>query len=299
VQATILGSAAGGGVPQWNCRCQVCWLAWTGDPRVKPRTQSSLAVSPDGEQWLVINASPDLRRQIAETSVLQPRESPRHSPIGAVLLTNGDVDHVAGLLSLRERQPFTLFATRQVLTGLGQNPIFEVADRRIVSRRAVALNEAFEPLPGLSVTLFAVPGKVPLWLEEGEPDIGLATESTVGVTISASGKRVAYVPGCAAVTAEVRDRIAGADVLLFDGTVWQDDEMISAGVGQKTGRRMGHLPMSGEDGSLAALAGVRVGRRVFVHLNNTNPTLIEGSDERRRAEEAGWEIGYDGMVLTR
>jgi pyrroloquinoline quinone biosynthesis protein B len=257
-----------------------------------------LAVSPDGEQWLVVNASPDLRQQIAETPALQPRESPRHSPIDAVLLTNGDVDHVAGLLSLRESQPFRLFATREVLDGLGQNRIFNVAHPDLVSRHAVTLNEFFEPLAGLSVILFPVPGKIPLWLEEGDLNVGATTESTVGVTISVGGKRMTYVPGCAAVTSEVRDRIAGADILLFDGTVWRDDEMISAGVGQKTGRRMGHLPMSGHDGSIAALAGVRVGRRVFVHLNNTNATLIEGSTECRQAEEAGWEIGYDGMVLT-
>lgn len=298
MRATILGSAAGGGVPQWNCRCSVCLLAWAGDPRVKPRTQSSLAVSPDGEQWLLINASPDLRQQIAATFALQPRSSPRHSPIEAVLLTNGDVDHVAGLLSLRERHSFRLFATREILDDLGRNRIFDVAHPDFVSRHAVRLDEAFEPLAGVNVTLFAVPGKVPLWLEEGEPAIGAATESTVGATISAGRKRITYVPGCAAVTSEVRDRIAGADILLFDGTIWRDDEMISAGIGYKTGRRMGHVPMSGDDGSIAALAGVSVGRRVFVHLNNTNEALIEGSAECRHAEEAGWEIGYDGMMLA-
>lgn len=298
MRAIILGSAAGGGVPQWNCRCPVCRLAWAGDPRVRHRTQSSLAVSIDGRRWLVINASPDVRQQIAATPVLHPREGLRHSPIDAVLVTNGDVDHIAGLLSLRERQPFRLYASGETLSALNDNRVFDVADRRVARREAVALDAPFEPLPGLGVTLFAVPGKVPLWLEGENPLVGEATEATVGVMLEAGARRIAYVPGCAAVTDAVRERIAGVDLLLFDGTVYRDDELASSGVGEKTGRRMGHVPMSGPDGSMETLADCPAGRRIFIHINNTNPTLIEDSDERRAVEAAGWAIGYDGMEFA-
>jgi pyrroloquinoline quinone biosynthesis protein B len=297
MQAIVLGSAAGGGVPQWNCRCPVCRLAWAGDPRVLPRTQSSLAVSPDGENWLLINASPDLRQQITSTPALHPREGLRHSPIRAVLLTNGDVDHVAGLLTLRESQPYRLFGTADILRALAGSPVFDVVNPRFVPREEIALDQAFEPVEGLLATLFAVPGKAPLWLEGAAPVIGEATGTTVGALIEAGGKRLVYIPGCAAVSEDVRRRVEGADALLFDGTVLEDDDMIRAGVGEKTGWRMGHVAMSGEAGSIAAFKDVRVGRRVFVHVNNTNPALVEGSAERRRVEDAGWTIAHDGLVI--
>lgn len=297
MQAIILGSAAGGGVPQWNCRCPVCSLAWGADPRVRPRTQSSLAVSADGEHWLLVNASPDIRQQIAATPALHPCSRLRHSPIDAVLLTNGDVDHVAGLLSLRESQPFALYGTREILTALAANPVFDVLNPAHVERREVALDRTIEPVPGLHATLFPVPGKAPLWLEGPAPAIGEAGESTVGVLIEADGRRLAYVPGCARVGEDLRRRVDGVDALLFDGTVLEDDDMIRAGVGTKTGWRMGHVPMNGPAGSVAGLADLAIGRRVFVHVNNTNPVLVEGSAERRRVEEAGWTVAHDGLTL--
>lgn len=298
MQALVLGSAAGGGVPQWNCRCPICALAWAGDPRVIPRTQSSLVVSVDGEHWLLINAAPDLRQQIAQNEALHPRDGLRHTPIGAVLLTNGDVDHVAGLLSLRESQSFNLFSTSQVLDSLADNAVFNVLSPHFVKRSAVRLHAAFEPIPGLKVTLFPVPGKVPLWLENGEPVIGAETEATVGAVLDAGGRRLAYIPGCALVTETVRQQILHADALLFDGTVFRDDDLIRAGVGQKTGWRMGHMPMAGEGGSIHALADLAIGQRIFVHLNNTNPALIEGSDERSFVERAGWQVAHDGMRIA-
>jgi len=168
----------------------------------------------------------------------------------------------------------------------------------VVARQNVALETPFEPLPGLRVTLFAVPGKVPLWLEGAEVEIGAATETTVGAMIEAGGKRLAYVPGCALVNDEVRRRLDGADALLFDGTVLHDDDMIRAGVGTKTGWRMGHVPMRGANGSIEALSGIAIGRRVFVHINNTNPVLVEGSAERAGVEAAGWTVAHDGLSLT-
>lgn len=298
MQLVILGSAAGGGLPQWNCRCPICSLAREDASRVRPRTQSSIAVSPDGERWLLVNASPDIRQQLFDNPALHPRVGLRHSPIHAVLLTNGDVDHVAGLLTLREGQPFTLYGTAGILDSVNANRVFDVMAQGIVARQPIALDQAFEPVPGLRVTLFAVPGKVPLWLEDETLQIGAETETTVGAMIEAHGRRLAYIPGCARVTDGLKARISGVDALLFDGTVLLDDDMIRAGVGTKTGWRMGHVPMTGEGGSIAALADVDLGRRIFVHINNTNPVLVEDSPERARVEGEGWTVAHDGLSLT-
>ena len=290
----VIGSAAGGGFPQWNCRCPTCRLAWAGDPRVVPRTQSSLAVSADGRDWVLVNASPDLRQQILATRALHPRDGARHSPIRAVVLTNGDVDHVAGLLTLRERQPFALHASASLHAMLDAGPVFAVLDRTLVSRHALALDEAGR-IEGLDVTAFAVPGKVPLFLESGEVEVGGETEMTVGLDIRANGRRAVHVPGCASVTPALLERIRGADLLLFDGTTFTDDEMPRLGLSPKTAARMGHVAMSGPGGSLDALAEAEVGAKVYLHINNTNPALVEGSAERRAIETAGWRIAHDGM----
>ncbi|GJD35935.1 pyrroloquinoline quinone biosynthesis protein PqqB [Methylobacterium aerolatum] len=297
MRVVVLGSAAGGGLPQWNCRCPNCTLARTEPARVRPRTQSSIAVSADGDDWLLINASPDIRQQLFDNPSMHPREGLRHSPIRSVLLTNGDVDHVAGLLTLREGQPFTLYATSGILESVNANRVFDVMAEGVVVRKTIGLGSSFEPLPGLTVTLFAVPGKVPLWLEGAQVEIGAETETTVGAMIEAGGKRLAYIPGCAQVNDDLRRRIAGVDALLFDGTVLYDDDMIRAGVGTKTGWRMGHVPMRGENGAIDALAGVEIGRRVFVHINNTNPVLVEESPERADVEAAGWTVAHDGLSL--
>lgn len=298
LSAIVLGSAAGGGVPQWNCRCRVCRLAWKDDGTVRHRTQSSVAVSADGERWLLLNASPDIRQQIRDVPALHPREGLRHSPIAAVLVTNGDVDHVTGLITLRERQPFDLYGTDETLGVIAGNPIFSVMAADVVARRRVSFGSAFEPLPGLEVKIFPVPGKVPLWLEGGTVDIGVEGGNTVGVTIRAGGARLVYIPGCAHITDAVKARIEGADALFFDGTLYTDDEMIRENLGSKTGRRMGHVSMAGQTGSAAGLSDVSVGRRIYIHINNTNPVLIEGSPERRAMEEAGWEIAQDGLEVT-
>ena len=166
-----------------------------------------------------------------------------------------------------------------------------------VSRRPIALGEAFEPVPGLRVEVFSVPGKVPLYLEKGEVDVGEEGEMTVGVRLSAHGRTAYYVPGCAHVPPALKQRIDGADALLFDGTVFEDDEMRRAGVGEKTGRRMGHMPIAGEGGSLHAFDGVSIGSRTYIHINNTNPILVAGSKERRAVEEAGWRVASDGMEI--
>lgn len=293
----VLGSAAGGGFPQWNCRCPVCTLAWNGDPRVEARSQSSVAVSADGERWLLLNASPDIREQIARAAVLQPRGTGRQSPIAAVFLTNGDVDHVAGLLSLRERQGFDLFATAQTLGELAANPIFGVLDPGYVARRVVQLDERIETKAGVSVTAFAVPGKAPLFREGEHVEIGVETGETIGLEITLGSARVVFIPACAAVTPALRRRVTGASLLLFDGTLSRDDEMIRLGLSDKTSRRMGHMPIFGDDGTLAALDGIDVQRKVFIHINNSNPVLVAGAPERLAVEAAGWQIARDGESI--
>lgn len=295
-RARILGAAAGGGLPQWNCGCDNCRLARDG--AIPSLTQSSLAVSGDGGSWAILNASPDIRAQLAATPALWPT-GPRDLPIRSVLLTNGDIDHVAGLLTLREKQPFTLYATAEILAVIAANPIFDALDRDKVIRREVALGAATEIAPGLTAELFAVPGKVPLYMEGAEAEVrtDLLGEQTVGVHLRAGGADVFYIPGCARVTPALAARIDGAAALFFDGTLWRDDEMLVTGVGTKTGARMGHISMSGPEGSIAALGALAIGRRVFVHMNNTNPALRPDSRERAEAAAAGWTIGQDGMEI--
>lgn len=222
----------------------------------------------------------------------------RASGISAALVTNGDVDHVAGLLTLRERQNLSLYGTAGVMGVIAANPIFEVLSTDCVKRIRVPLDEPFEPVPGLSVEMFAVPGKVPLYLEKGDVTVGEVGEMTVGLRLAAGGKSIFYIPGCAEVTNDVRNRVAGADAVLFDGTVFTDGEMEAAGVGTKTGRRMGHVPISGPGGSLEAFDGLGIGEKVYIHINNTNPILVEGSEERDRVEAHGWRVAHDGLELV-
>jgi pyrroloquinoline quinone biosynthesis protein B len=295
--AIVLGSAAGGGFPQWNCRCQVCKLAWAGDPRVRPRTQASLAVSGNGEEWILINASPDLPEQIRRAAALHPRSGTRGSPIKALLLTGAEIDQVAGLLSLREREPFTLYATASALSVIEGNSMFGVLPRAVVKRQTIRSGESYV-LPGdLQAEFFAVPGKAPLYAEGEDPETMSETAGNMGVEVCAGGARLAYVPGAAAVTAEMQQRLARADVVFFDGTLFKDDEMIATETGSKTGRRMGHMPIYGIGGSLSALEGLR-GRRIYVHINNTNPILVEGSPERAHVTSKGWEVAEDGLEVV-
>jgi pyrroloquinoline quinone biosynthesis protein B len=295
--AIVLGAAAGGGYPQWNCRCSVCRLAWEGDGRVKPCTQASMAVSADGAHWVLLNASPDLRAQLAATPALHPRDGLRHSPIAAVVLTGAEIDQIAGLLNLRERQPFGLYGTPECLTAVAANPMFDALAPDVVTRHVVEPGKPFQPAPGLTAELFTVPGKVPLYLERGEPEVGGESGTTVGIEIAAGGARLAFVPGAAAMTPALHARLNRADAVLFDGTLFTDDEMIRTGTGAKTGRRMGHMPIDGAGGSLAALAGLD-GRRIYIHINNTNPVHVAGSPERRKVEDAGWEVAADGMEIA-
>ena len=305
----ILGSAAGGGFPQINCNCRNCIDARLGKPGLHPRTQSSLAVSGNGDAWALLNASPDLRQQVAGTPVLAPQAEAgrRASPITAVVLTNGDVDHIAGLLSLREGFAFSIYATERVLAALASNGIFDVLDSRLVWRVPLTVGEPMElvgdgaPL-GLTLEAFTVPGKVALYLEDpgAGPGFGTRAGDTIGVRVAdrTNGAAFFYIPGCAAVDAGLAERLRGASLVLFDGTLYTDEEMIVQGLSSKTGNRMGHISMSGPEGSIAAFRALDVKRRIFVHINNSNPVLRQDSPERREIERAGWEVAFDGMEIS-
>jgi pyrroloquinoline quinone biosynthesis protein B len=305
LRIVVLGAAAGGGVPQWNCGCAVCQAARAEGQQ---STQASIAISADGEHWFLINASPDLRQQLTATPQLHPKGLRlRHSPIAGVILTNSEVDAVAGLLSMREGSPFTIYAHPRVLAILNANSIFNVLSETNVKRQPIAIDKAFEPaLPdgapsGVEILPFAVPGKGAWYLEgKTHPAGDDGAGDTLGLRISdkASGKHLYFLAACAQVTPELKARLAGASLIFFDGTVWRDDELIAAGLGAKTGQAMGHIAMSGENGAIAALADLGIDRKIFLHINNSNPALLQGSAERKTAERAGWQIPTDGMEIT-
>jgi pyrroloquinoline quinone biosynthesis protein B len=305
LRIVVLGAAAGGGVPQWNCGCPVCQAGRNGGLQ---STQASIAVSANGEDWFLINASPDLRQQLTITPQLHPKGLRlRHSPIAGVILTNSEVDAVAGLLSMREGSPFTIYAHPRVLAILKANSIFNVLSEAKVRRQSIAIDEAFEPaLPdgsssGIEILPFAVPGKGAWYLEgKAHPAGHDGAGDTLGLRIGhkASGKHFYFLAACAEVTPELKARLAGASLVFFDGTVWRDDELMAAGLGAKTGQAMGHIAMSGANGAIAALADLGIDRKVFLHINNSNPALLRDSAERKAAERAGWQIPADGMEIT-
>jgi pyrroloquinoline quinone biosynthesis protein B len=307
LRVVVLGAAAGGGVPQWNCGCMVCTAARGDRPELRS-TQASIAFSADGAHWFLINASPDLRQQLIVTPQLHPRAgSLRHSPIAGVILTNGEVDAVAGLLSLREGSPFTIYAHSRVLAILKANSIFNVLGENNVRREPIAIDTAFEPkLPdgtrsGVEVLPFTVAGKGAWYLEgQSHPAGADGAGDTIGLRIgeAATSKHFYFLAACAKVTPELKTRLGGAPLIFFDGTLWRDDELIALGLGSKTGQGMGHISMSGEDGAIAALADLGIERRIFLHINNSNQVLLQDSKERAIAEGAGWQIPADGTEIT-
>jgi pyrroloquinoline quinone biosynthesis protein B len=307
LRVVVLGAAAGGGVPQWNCGCPVCRMARTEHPELQS-TQASIAISADGDHWFLVNASPDLRQQLIATPQLHPAAGKlRHSPIAGVILTNGEIDAVAGLLSMREGWPFTIYAHPRVLSILKTNSIFNVLSEKNVRRQPIEMDEAFEPaLPdgspsGIEVLPFAVAGKGAWYLEgQAHPAGETGDGDTLGLRIldKASGKHFYFLAACANVTDELRSRLNGASAIFFDGTVWRDDELIMAGLGNKTGQGMGHIAMSGASGAIESLAGLDIDRKMFLHINNSNPVLLRDSPERATAERAGWQIPADGTEIT-
>lgn len=297
----VLGAAAGGGFPQWNSNAPGCNRARAQDPTAPARTQASLAVSGDGTHWYVLNASPDLRTQINQTPALHPKTGLRSTPISGVVLTSGEIDTITGLLTMREKQAFDLYAAAPVLAQLDANPIFEALDRTLVPRHSMALEQPLTLTPaGFTITPFAVPGKVPLYAEQGANPAEVKTDGEfIGLDISDGTRHAFFIPGCAMMTDALSKRLDGADLVFFDGTLWTDDEMVRAGLGAKTGKRMGHMSIADEpDGTRAAFTPLTIGRKILIHINNSNPILLADSPERRDIEQAGWDVAFDGMRVT-
>jgi pyrroloquinoline quinone biosynthesis protein B len=298
VRVRVLGSGAGGGVPQWNCGCPNCRAARAGDPRVRPRTQDGLAFSVDDVRWHLVNASPDLLRQIEQTPALHPR-SARHSPIRSIVLTNGDLDHVLGLFSLRESWPLVLYATDAVRRGLEEgNVIFRTLQRfpGQVTWRRLSLGAEVELEAGLVVEARPAPGKLPVHL------MGIAQPSpednvSLWIRDTRSGTRVAVATATSSADG-TEEAFRDADCVFFDGTFWSSDELARLGLGTARAEDMAHLPIGGPGGSLERLGGLRVPRKVFTHINNSNPILVDGSPEQKAVRDAGWEIAFDGMELV-
>jgi pyrroloquinoline quinone biosynthesis protein B len=302
MRVQVLGSGAGGGLPQWNCACENCALVRAGDPRISARTQDSIAVAGKGELQLLVNASPDITRHIERYERLWPRTA-RDTPIAAVTLTNGDLDHVVGLLSLRESQPLRILATPRVRAGLVErNAVLRTLARtpdQVTWTNLDLGREAVLDDVGVGVTAVPVAGKLPVHL------VGLlepSPEDNVALRVRdlATG-RTAVIATALGSLDDVEALARGADALLLDGTFWRDDELIALGLGKARAKDMAHVPVGGETGSIARLAALTRppgARRVFTHINNTNPMLRTDSPERAQAEQAGWEIAYDGMEIA-
>lgn len=301
MKVRVLGSAAGGGVPQWNCGCENCREARRGTGVVRPRSQESLAVSADGAAWFLLNVSPEIRAQIESFPPLTPRE-PRHSPIAGLVLTNGDLDHCLGLLSLRESHPLTVYATESVRAGFtAGNVLYRTLERfpGQVTWRTLAVDPPREQSlgdAGLAITAVATPGNLPLHLKALRAP---SAEDNVGLVVrdGRTGKRLAYFSGVAGPSPALARAVAEADVVFFDGTFWSSDELIALGLGTRRAEEMSHWPLGGPEGSAAFLARQR-GRKILIHINNTNPILRAGSAERRALEAAGIEVAEDGLELA-
>ena len=291
LKVLVLGSAAGGGSPQWNCNSEVSKAVRSGTNGTSPRTQSSIVVTANNDEWFLFNASPDLGSQILNNSQMHPKKGLRHSPISGVVLTNGDVDHVAGLLTLRERQNLSVYAHSRVHSVLKENSIFNVLNSDYVDRREMKMNVEFELKnkegkgSGIFVEAFEVPGKIALWLEDESKGENFGTQEgdTIGLKISSAGKEKSfyYIPACAKMTSELSEKLKDSELVLFDGTLWKNDEMASSKVGEKTGQRMGHMNNSGSDGSMEAFKDLNVKKKIFININTTNPILLSNSNERK------------------
>jgi pyrroloquinoline quinone biosynthesis protein B len=298
----VLGAAAGGGFPQWNCNCPNCRAVRDGSAPCLPRTQSSLAVSSDYRRWFLFNASPDIRSQIEAFPPLRPQRALRHTPLQGVVLSDAEVDHTLGLLCLRETPLLQIYATKWVHTALSEwNPILrtlraycKVVWQQLPLQEPVALRRTDGLDSGLCCQAFSTGSdKIAAFV----PGSGPHPEAVVGyrITDTRTGRALVYVPGVRELNAVVKEQLRDCAGLFFDGTCWVDDELPRLGISGKSARAMGHVPISGPGGSLEYLAALAVGRRVFIHINNTNPILVENSPQRQAVEARGIEVAMDGM----
>jgi len=298
VRVHILGSAAGGGFPQWNCNCVNCCGLRTGALRAKARTQCSVAISADGSRWSLLNASPDLRAQILSFPDLLPKNRARGSAIDAVLLSDAELDHITGLLSLREAQPIQLYCTARVFDWVfASNPAFGALIQPERFRSMIVENRKAETIgAGLGYEAFFINGKVPAYVKtpSANHDGGVVAYKIIDPRV---GLSLLYVPAIKQIDDEFIGVAAACDCILFDGSFWSDDEMERRGAGTRTASAMGHIPISGPAGSLARLSHLAI-KKIYTHVNNTNPILDEASPERREVEKAGWKVAEDGMDFT-
>jgi len=306
MQVKILGSAAGGGFPQWNCACANCSLVRTGKFAGKPRTQAQVAISANGVSWFLLGASPDLRTQIEANPDLHPQQGTRSTPICGVILTCCELDHVTGLFHLRELQPFNVYATPSVISVLrDQNSMFRMLNRvpQQVCWQSCCPGEKFHlTLPsgqegGIQCQPVALSDRYPSYVFH--PEKLTAEEATLGfVLTSKEGRSIGYFPGVGGITEELRESLERVDLLLFDGTFWSEEELKQVQGSAQRAHEMGHIPVGGEAGSLCQLAGLRAGRKLYFHVNNTNPMLNEAGPEYRAVRDAGWELAEDGWQVT-
>jgi pyrroloquinoline quinone biosynthesis protein B len=296
----LLGTAAGGGFPQWNCACPLCEGCRLDPATVPPRLHLQAVFSSGGPEQFVINASPDLRIQIEAEPALRPRASRgrRNTPIAGIVLTSADLDQVLGVLLLREFQPLRIFATSAVRRTLEANPFFRMLERTPGQLTWVKISpgETFEVGPQILCTPIALKGSLPFYalgVDEGSHN-SEESEAGIGLILESEGRRLAYTPSLPEVTESLRTLYDSCDAILVDGTFWSDAELSQTQDGTPLARAIGHVPMSGEDGTLSKLSGLTRPKRVFIHINNTNPVLDPRSEERRIVEDAGWQIADDG-----
>lgn len=302
MQIKILGTAAGGGLPQWNCNCPSCQAVRTSGTSVRWLNQSSIAVRAKDRPWFLVNASPDVRQQLELLREGEPR-SIRSSPIAGIVLSDAEIDHTTGLILLRESsQPLRVYGTDTVRRALTEGfPLLSTLEGYCgvewsLLEPGIPINLGQGEANGLEVEAFPLAAKPPKYMRHKV----VADEVwVVGLTFrdSTSGKVVTYAPGLAELDEKVLNRFESSDCILVDGTCWQDEELVNLGIAQRTARQMGHLPLSGSQGSIQHLAQLRRPRKILVHINNTNPILIPDSQERQVVEAAGIEVGYDGLTI--
>ena len=302
MKVMVLGSAAGGGFPQWNCNCNNCCGVRSGSLDAIPRTQSSIAVSVDGERWILFNASPDIRSQLEANPPLQPKRGRRDTGVHGVVLADSQIDHTTGLLFLREGCPLRVYCTDMVAQDLSTGfPIFVMLqswDGGVIQTTVPIDGSAFQVIGIEEISITAIPldGKAPPYSpHRHDPHVG----DNVGYLIEDTRSQASlfYAPGLGQMSSALLDMMGGADCVMVDGTFWSEDEMQRAGVGTKLASDMGHLPQSGDEGMLHWLSKIPGPRKILIHINNTNPILIENSPERKLVEETGVEVAYDGMAF--
>ena len=295
----LLGTAAGGGIPQWNCACPLCTLARTNPTLALPRLQLQAAISADAENWFLLNASPDLRVQIESNPELQPhpQNGKRNTPISGIVLTSADLDQVLGVLLLREFQPLTIYTTALIRNILEANTFFRMLERvpnqltwiEILPLQPFQLGEA--------ITCTPVPLAASLPHYAKDIDTGGIEYATLGLLLDSEGHRIAYTPSLPEITDELLALYQTCDSILVDGTFWSDAELTRTHAGTPSARAIGHIPMSGNDGTIALLSGITRPKKIYVHINNTNPVLDARTTEYHQVIDAGWQIGHDGWQL--